>query len=258
MYSMQVTEAMHLLHDFMLQMNAKHHVHQHFQLEGHRDLTTQDLPDLALGVKRSLQEIVTKMDAEVDGFAKILASKDKELASLKSTLASMQQQMKLQQSHDGGNTSLNTSLNHSALLSSSSPPRSTPPGSERKASLLRSGEKSAPPSAMKDSSSFVTPMKGSSAREPSINSGSRLGNTSGLDWSVEKSGGRRSLTVTPSAKEAARYHSELMKEVRRVPSASGCCWRFVSSNAVCLCVCLFFCINSARSWRCCKKNMRIC
>lgn len=200
--SMQVTEAMHLLHDFMLQMNAKHHVHQYFHLEGHRDLTTQDLPDLALGVKRSLQEIVTKMDTEVDGFAKILASKDKELALLKAKL--------LQNQTNDGCGSLNTSVNHSALATSS-PPRSTPPGSERKASsFLRSGEKSAPNSAMKDS--FVTPMKGST-REPSINSGSRLGNTSGLDWSVEKSGGRRSLTVTPSAKEAARYHSELMKEV---------------------------------------------
>lgn len=201
---MQVTEAMHLLHDFMLQMNAKHHVHQYFQLEGHRDLTTQDLPDLALGVKRSLQEIVTKMDTEVDGFAKILASKDKELALLKAKL--------LQNQPNDGCASLNTSVNHSVLVTSS-PPRSTPPGSERKAGLLlRSGEKSVPNSAMKDS--FVTPMKGSTAtREPSINSGSRLGNTSGLDWSVEKSGGRRSLTVTPSAKEAARYHSELMKEV---------------------------------------------
>lgn len=221
---MQVTEAMHLLHDFMVQMNTKHHVHQYFQLEGQRDLTTQDLPDLALGLKRSLQEIVTKMDAEIDGFAKILASKDKELTSLKSTLASYQHQLKQQQQQqEAGTTSLNTSVNYSALLASS-PQRSSPPGSERKASssqLLRSAEKdkttaggllSTPSSAMKDS--FVTPMKGSSVREPSINSGSRLGNTSGLDWSVEKSGGRRSLTVTPSAKEAARYHSELMKEVR--------------------------------------------
>jgi DNA repair exonuclease SbcCD ATPase subunit len=201
---MQVTEAMHLLHDFMLRTNEKHHLPDYFKTEISRDLTTQDLPDLALALKRSLQEIIGKMDAEIDGFAKMLSAKDKELATLKATLVAIKHS---RQNGDLGSSLVNQSVNHSGLMS---PIHLSPSDSERKR-LLHSVEKTP----VKDESSFITPLKGQSGREPTINSASRLAS----DWSgssVNRSGGRRSVTVTPSAKEAARYHAELIRERKKL------------------------------------------
>lgn len=223
-FRMQVTEAMHLLYDFMVQMNEKHNIHDYFKTEIHRDLTTQDLPDLALALKRTLHEIISKMDAEIDGFAKILASKDKELASLKATVTAYAQSNT--SGHGSGANSLNNSvmLNTSGVITATmmSPERQSPPATGRKTpQLLRSAEKTPVASRQKrnneaevaalslSASSFVTPLK--SARDISVNSGHRLAS----DWSVTSaSGGRRSVTVTPAAKEAARYHAELVREVR--------------------------------------------
>jgi chromosome segregation ATPase len=202
---MQVTEAMHLLHDFMLLTNEKHHIPDYFKTEINRDLTTQDLPDLVLALKRSLQEIIGKMDAEIDGFVKILAEKDKELAMFKAALVAANHSSR---NGDSGSSSVNQSINNSVLMAS--PVRPSPPGSERRR-LLRSAEKTP----VKDESSFVTPLKTPSSREPKINSESRLAS----DWtggSVDRLGGRRSVTVTPSAKEAARYHAELIRERKRL------------------------------------------
>lgn len=190
---MQVTEAMHLLYRFMLTMNEKYNIHDHFQAQAGRDLSTQDLPDLATALKTSLQDVVSKMDAEVDGFANLLAAKEKEISSLKAQMAAAQ----------AVNTSFSSSAAGGVMISPVRGSASAHAAMDHSALFERSAEK---PS----NRVYSTPSR---ARRDQTPTSDKTKATSSEWNSAEKSINRRSQTVTPSAKEAAKYHAELIREV---------------------------------------------
>lgn len=164
---------MYTLHSFVSKQSDKYSV-DFFRLNEGQYFTTHDLATLVKAVKEAMQQVLDKVENQVEGFSKLIEVKEKEISHLRSSQSS--------------SSVLNTTI---------SPIK----GSHDANAFFHTGG-----SGEKSRASYVTPARpGRGTTEPS---------SAGL-WTngVQPSTGRRAVSVTPAAKETARLHLELAREV---------------------------------------------